>query len=409
MAKMERIAPPATTAAPRARTDADAASRKPAAGGYAGQALQLSPANQPGYDAQAAAQSPTEVLRDVAEAGGWMAYGLMNAEGWDSDEPRQDAGPTPGAMYNTVFTIISDTARIRDRKNMKKTTKETVPKGTRVQQLATKGNNVQIASAEGERHVITAADNVWVGQRHLGGGGVDIGLGNERTNATAKAKATEIVAGLPTGRNPGNSPFKWRYGGGFRQTLDGTSLDASLMTKILRMLEWAVQNDMLAGDAVFGDGMRQPSTAHRNSVSWEVRKGKQIDTYVANIKALPGGRDEDHNKWYEPGWGKQEIQANAQAIAPKGSKSLAGYNYGNPKRAPHPMHSKPAVTRHCSGGAVDIDIPWRTKGKDASKGKADVWGYDEIYAMFGLHRTLPKGSEYQESWHVEENGRTLDE
>ena len=396
--------PASTNRAPQpARADAEAPSRKPLVGGYAAQTRQLSPGAQPGYDTQASAQSPSDVLRDVAEAGGWMAYALMNADGMDSGAP-----PPGGGMYNTVFTVVGAKANVRNRKNMKKTTDEIVPKGTQVYQIATKGNNVQVVSAVGEPHVITAADNVWVGQKNIGGGGADVGLGNERTDTAAKDKAEEITAGLPPGRSPGTSPFKWNYGGGFRQTLDGTNLDSALMTKIIRMLQWAVENDMLAGDAVFGDGMRQPSTAHRNSVSWEVRKGTQQDTYVENIKALSGGKDKDNNQWYRPGWGKAEIQANANEIAPKESKSLAGYNYGDPKRAPHPMNSKPAVSRHCSGGAVDIDIPWRMKGKDARKGKADVWGYEEIYAMFGLHRTLPKGTKNQESWHVEENGKGLD-
>ena len=49
------------------------------------------------------------------------------------------------------------------------------------------------------------------------------------------------------------------------------TLEPSLMAKVQRLMEWAVQNDMITSDIVIGDGVRGPKTAHKMCVSWNIQ------------------------------------------------------------------------------------------------------------------------------------------
>jgi hypothetical protein len=146
-------------------------------------------------------------------------------------------------------------------------------------------------------------------------------------------------------------------------------------------------------------------------LDWEIqyRQGKHVT--LDRLKALPAGQDRDGTLWYRQAWGESwaSIRANARAIRSSEAKAAAGYPKGDPRRAPLDVgDTTPGVSNHCSGGAVDITIPWRARGAHASTGKTDVWAWDEIYAMFGLERSLPKGTEFEEAWHIQETGKQLD-
>jgi hypothetical protein len=248
----------------------------------------------------------------------------------------------------------------------------------------------------------------------LGGHGADVGLGNERTDGEDKARADKLRDGLPEGRSPGQSKFKWRFSGDFMPSLDGISLAGSLMGKVQALMEWAIYNDMVLGDIVIGSGMRSPKAAHYLCVRYEqANMDKNQNITLAALQALPDGRDVDGNKWYEPGWTEaQAIEYAKKKIKDAGASgkvAAAGYNPGSPRRAPLPINGKPGVSSHCSGHAVDVDIKWRSAD---DPNKVDLWGWEQIYHQFGLTRPLHRDrggkASTQESWHLEETGKDLE-
>ena len=158
--------------------------------------------------------------------------------------------------------------------------------------------------------------------------------------------------------------------------------------------------------------MRSPKAAHFMCVRYEIAKNGMQNVSMENLKKLNDGRDADGNKWYEPGWTKEQVIAHAESLYGKGGKgavAAAGYNFGDPRRAPLDIGGGPGVSRHCSGHAVDVDIPWRSD-KDPEH-TADVWAWEQIYHQFGLTRPLHKDrggkKSTQESWHIEEAGKGL--
>jgi hypothetical protein len=169
---------------------------------------------------------------------------------------------------------------------------------------------------------------------------------------------------------------------------------------------------MVAGDIVIGSGMRPPKSTHYMCVRYELANlERRNNVTMAALQALPGGRDEDGNKWYEPGWTKEQVIEYAKKKlkdeGASGKPAAAGYNFGDSRRLPLNLNSKPGVSRHCSGHAVDVDIPWRSE-KDPKK--SDVWGWEHIYHQFGLTRPLHRDRTSpadEESWHIEETGKDL--
>ena len=307
--------------------------------------------------------------------------------------------------FTNPFTVVRS-GKLYDRKGGK--LKETLPIGTEVRVGDMSQSRVQIITAE---H--TAKDDLWIDFSSLGGRGEsDVGLGNEKSDPEDKQRADKIREGLPEGRNPGKSQNTWRFSSKFKPSLDGVALDGSLMSKVNALMEWAIANDMVVGDIVIGSGMRPPKSAHYMCVRYELsRLESRNNISMASLQALPGGRDEDGNKWYEPGWTKEQVIEYAKKKlkdeGASGKPAAAGYNFGDSRRHPLNLNAKPGVSRHCSGHAVDVDIPWRSE-KDPKK--SDVWGWEHIYHQFGLTRPLHRdraSAADEESWHIEETGKDL--
>jgi hypothetical protein len=328
--------------------------------------------------------------------------------------PDSGGGTTPEGTGGTrffaeVFEVVDNNALLRDSK-FKSTGKKIAP-GTKVTVVAAQRTYVQIVTAAGAAEVINAADNIWTSFGNLGGTGADVALGNEGTDAADKDKADELRAGLPAGRNPGSSPFKWQFSGSFQPSLEGKNLESTLMSKVVRLMQWAIANDMVTSDIVISDGVRGPKTAHRICVAWEIQYGPGRVT-LDSVKALSGGKDADGNVWYKDGWSWEDVKKNANSVRSSSKIAAAGHEYGDPARAPLPINSRPGVSRHCTGRAVDVTIPWRAPGKPASENKTDVWAWEDIYKQFGLHRPLHKdrvsSANLQENWHIEETSKKLD-
>ncbi|HRC56913.1 MAG TPA: hypothetical protein PKU97_13365, partial [Kofleriaceae bacterium] len=312
--------------------------------------------------------------------------------------------------FDTPFTVVRDGALYGENH---KSLKKNLPAGTQVQVADMDRTWVQITCRE-PAHAITEADNVWMKFSSLGGDGAAVGFGNELSDAEDRGRADKIREGLPAGRNPGQSKYKWRFSGDFMPSLDGVSLAGSLMTKVQALMEWAIHNDMVLGDIVIGSGMRSPKAAHYLCVRYEqANMATNRHITLAALQALPGGKDADGNKWYEPGWTEEQAIAYAQKkikdAGASGKVAAAGYNPGDSRRAPLPLSSGPGVSSHCSGHAVDVDIKWRSQD---DPGKVDLWGWEQIYHQFGLTRPLHRDrggkASTQESWHLEETGKHLE-
>ncbi|HRC59145.1 MAG TPA: D-alanyl-D-alanine carboxypeptidase family protein, partial [Kofleriaceae bacterium] len=318
--------------------------------------------------------------------------------------------PTGNLLFRDSFEVVDGNAKLRDAKLV--ANGKTVAKGTKVFVVKAERTYVQIVTAAGAEPQIAEADQIWTAFSNLGGTGANVGLGNEATDADDKTKADTLRAGLPAGRNAGQSSFKWQFSNYFQPSLEGKALQSTLMAKVQRLMQWAIENDMVTGDIIIGDGVRGPKTAHKMCVSWNIQYRWGTIITLDALKKLPGGKDEDGTTWYQEGWGETEAKANAYAIRSSNKIAAAGYEYNDEKRLPLPLSSKPGVSRHCTGRAVDVTIPWRKPGKDASTGDTDVWAWEDIYKQFGLHRplhkTLVSDANLQENWHIEETGKELD-
>jgi hypothetical protein len=354
-----------------------------------------------------------ETEKPAAEAKQAATPATTPAAGTATDEKKDEppvSKPSGGLLYKNTYEIITADAKLRDAAH--KATGKVIPLGTKVFIVAADQTYVHIATSPDAAEPITADQNVWTAFSNLGGTGHDVALGNEKSDAGDKAKADELRGALPSGRQPGKSPFKWRFGGGFMPSLEGKSIDGGLMAKLHKLMEWAVENDMITGDIELGSGMRGPMTAHRMCVSWNIqyRWGKVIT--LDALKALPGGKDDDGNLWYKPDWSEDDIKKNAKDVRASSAIAAAGHQKGEHARAPLPINASPGVSRHCTGGAVDVAIPWRAPGKDAAEKATDLWAWEDIYKQFGLHRPLHRDIQsqpnLQEHWHIEETSKQLE-
>lgn len=334
---------------------------------------------------------------------GLDSYGNATERSWSRAHNTVEAGKH---VFVNSFTTIED-ATLYQGPTGKAHLPHKLPKGTKVHAGDVTSERVQLITSD-----IKETDNVWISFSSLGGHGASIGFGNEKSDAADKQRADAIRSGLPTSRKPGESKFKWKFGAGFHPALDGVALDGSLMSKVHALMEWAIYNDMVLGDIVIGSGMRSPHDAHFMCVRYEIARNGMQNVSMENLKKLKDGRDADGNKWYEPGWTKDQVIAHAESLYGKGGKgavAAAGYNFGDAHRAPLDIGSGPGVSRHCSGHAVDVDIPWRSE--NAPEHTSDVWAWEQVYHQFGLTRPLHKDrggkKSTQESWHIEETGKGL--
>jgi hypothetical protein len=356
--------------------------------------------------AKAKAKSKAHAKHAYDSDNGVDSFGNETERGGDLRGQKSHA-----TTFATPFTVVRDGALYDDHQ---KSLKKKLPKGAEVFVKDMKTTWVKITCND-PAAPIAEADNVWIKFASLGGIGHDIGFGNEHSDPKDKERADKIREGLPAGRHPGESKHKWMFSGHFMPSLDGVSLSGSLMTKVHALMEWAIANDMVLGDISIGSGMRSPKSAHYLCVRYEIANMDSNNRVtLAALKALPGGRDPDGNKWYEEGWTEQQAIDNAKDLLKKagasGKVAAAGYNPGDARRAPLPINGRPGVSNHCSGHAVDVDIPWRSPD---DPNKVDLWAWEQVYHQFGLTRPLHKDrggkSSTQESWHIEETGKELED
>lgn len=270
--------------------------------------------------------------------------------------------------------------------------------GTRVRVVKAGIKRVHVATAGGS---IAEGDNVWLLCSTLGGRGRDVPLGG--TDEADQARAAQINSTLPPGRTPGKSPYKWGFRGKFYPSVADVALDGGLMSKVHRLIDWAIYNDMVTGDIEFSWGVRSPRDAHKFNVAYEIRQGDHVT--LEDLQALPNGEDAYGNKWYRPGDTLESVQAWMVERGLGNNPAASGYPRGDKRRPAH--KGKMGISDHCSGHAVDVHIPWRSRDGEGT----DKWAWEEIYHQFGLTRPLHKDrspSKKPEAWHIEETGKELE-
>ncbi|KAB2899720.1 MAG: hypothetical protein F9K40_10000 [Kofleriaceae bacterium] len=272
-----------------------------------------------------------------------------------------------------------------------------VPAGTRVRFHKVGNSQARFSALDGS---VAESDDLWLKCTAVGGRGSDVALGN--SDEEDQARAAQILSTLPPGRTPGHSPHKWSFRSKFHPSVAGVALDSGLMDKIHRLIEWAIYNDMVTDNIEFSWGVRSPKDAHKFNVAYEIRNG---GVSLAELQALPGGKDADGNLWYRPGDTLETVQAWMVERGLGNNPAASGYPRGDARRKPA-IRGKLGISDHCSGHAVDVHIPWRARDGEG----ADVWAWEEIYHQFGLTRPLHRdrgGGRKPESWHIEQTGKEL--
>jgi len=168
--------------------------------------------------------------------------------------------------------------------------------------------------------------------------------------------------------------------------LGDVKLDPALDATVTKLVQHLIDNYMVTGNVVFEGigGVRDAQTAHRNSTAYHIRIG--VVTMDA-LKALPEGKDEDGNLWYQEGWTEAQVKANAITVW-DGEIANEGYTADDPKRLPNAAEVQ--FSTHCIGHAMDITIPWRD---------GDGWHQEarDLVKQFGLVRPFDPA----ERWHFE--------
>jgi Domain of unknown function (DUF4157) len=187
------------------------------------------------------------------------------------------------------------------------------------------------------------------------------------------------MATVPAPQTP---TYQILHGPDFHESLDGVTLNATLVSNVNSLCQHLIQNNLVNGNIVFGQGVRSPVVAHRWSTAWSVRNDA---VPLANLEALTDGNDLDGNHWYTPGWTMDQAKQNAATIW-SGAQAAEGYREGNPRKAPN---TYPNVSNHCAGTAMDVTIPWASgNGTDETA--------NTLVARFNLTRPVPG-----ERWHFE--------
>jgi hypothetical protein len=308
-------------------------------------------------------------------------------------------------VFTSQFTTVSKSPLVtHDLKDAHRS----LDKGTVLHTYEVNGKYAQIVAPG-----ITLEDNLWIAFKYIGGNGsTNPEFGNEKEDPADKTRADAIRAQLPkTGRNPGHSKHSWQFTNKFLPSADGIALDGSLMAKVVRLMEWAIAEDMVTGDIQINSGVRPPLEAQRFCVRFQLahRNGAHVDFDA--IRKLPDGKYDGWKFCPRPGATDEEIKQQANKLYEEhggsGAQAAAGFAAGNPKRSPL-KDSGPGVSKHCPGHAVDVVIPWRSE-KDPSS--TDRWAWEPVYHQFGLTRPLHQDRGYKghdaEDWHIEETGKQL--
>jgi hypothetical protein len=166
----------------------------------------------------------------------------------------------------------------------------------------------------------------------------------------------------------------------------GVKLDPDLHSRLRSLVELVIDEHMVTEDphTEGDDGVRAPADAHRMSTAYNIRDGA---IPLEALKALPDGKDADGTVWYEEGWSRSEIIANATKVWP-GARANEGYPEDDPRRLPNGL-KEPKMSMHCTGRAWDVTIRWAD---------GDGWHAqaNKLVADFGLIRPEP-----DEHWHFE--------
>ncbi|HEX8113696.1 MAG TPA: hypothetical protein VF516_38455, partial [Kofleriaceae bacterium] len=309
-------------------------------------------------------------------------------------------------VFTNQFTTVSKAPLVT---HELKNAHRTLDKGTVLHTYDVNGQYAQVVAPG-----ITIEDNLWINFQYIGGNGsTQPEFGNEHEDAADKARADAIRAGLPkTGRNPGKSKHTWQFTSAFLPSSEGIALDGSLMSKVVKLMEWAIAEDMVTGDIQIKSGVRPPITAHKMCIRFELayRDGKNVDFDA--IRKLPDGM---YHGWkFCPSPGKssdEEIKKQAHELykteGGSGAQAAAGFAPGTPGRSPL-KDTGPGVSKHCPGHAVDISIPWRSPENPEA---TDLWAWEQIYHQFGLTRPLHRDRGFSghdaEHWHIEETGKQI--
>jgi len=197
--------------------------------------------------------------------------------------------------------------------------------------------------------------------------------GDKAYSAGIEFTAEEVREALG---GPVKPKFKLEPGPNFKETLDGVSLDSTLLKRIKDMAQFATESGLVTADITLHSGMRSPGQAHVLSTAYHIGQGM---VPLEKLQALPAGRDRDGNVWYKKEWettrgGKKatprqimaKARANAKAKFPKQRQAAEGYRIGDPGREPNTF--KGGVTLHATGRAIDATFWWDwTKGKKSQE------------------------------------------
>lgn len=261
----------------------------------------------------------------------------------------------------------------------------------------------KVVTVPDQAQSISEADNKWIRMDNLiAGGGTNTSLGDE-SSEEGKAEAEAIRDGLPSGRAPGSSSSNWSTSSTFSLKTGKGELNMELFQRVVAMLQWAIENDMLVGDAIMTDGVRAPEVAHKMSTSYQVKAGKIPLDRLKQDKGYGVGTDADENVWYAEGDDLDAVKVKATAIYDQNAFASEGYGAGDKSRWPNTDIG--SVSNHLTGQAIDCHFPWRAPGVDASTNKIDVTAWKDVYARFGLDRPAMSGT--KEAWHIELAGKPI--
>lgn len=223
--------------------------------------------------------------------------------------------------------------------------------------------------------------------------------------APGDATATQLLAQRPRGVRIGT-------GENFSSFADGVSLDTTLLHRVLRLCQCALDCS-LASYVSMRQGVRSPKVAHLWSTSWNIREGR---VPLAALQALKGGKDLDGTLWYDKGWetglakdGKdaltgaslkalwKKIKANAWSHYKSDAVAAEGYRTTDPRIKPN---GHPKVSNHTGGRAIDVSIGWlsgvRIYGMSITDGENTDPAVNRLVRAFDLSRPVAS-----ERWHFQ--------
>lgn len=173
------------------------------------------------------------------------------------------------------------------------------------------------------------------------------------------------------------------HGPRFVDNLEGVPLKAELLAAVTRLCNHLIQNHLVRGNITFNDGVRSPARAHLWSTAWSIQHDR---VPMANLRALPEGKDQDGNLWYQPKDTLEQVKARAARYW-SGAQAAEGYPRGDARRNPNTYRT---VSNHCMGNALDASIPWATEGGPFGEIA------NGLVSQFGLRRPVAR-----EAWHFE--------